>query len=107
MHRSSDYYLDITHPEATKGHATRLLAEKMGVPLGEVACIGDMKNDIPMLSIAGLAIAMGNAREEVSAHAHYRTRGHDEDGWAEAMKKFVLPLAPTAPGARGSTSGSP
>lgn len=96
VHRSSDYYLDITHKDANKGFAAKALAERMGIPMSEVACIGDMSNDMPMLSIAGLGIAMGNASAEVSAHAHVTTERNDADGWAHAMQHYVLPRAPGA-----------
>ncbi|RUT24361.1 Cof-type HAD-IIB family hydrolase [Asaia sp. W19] len=94
VHRSSDYYLDITHKDANKGFAAKALAKRLGIPMEEVACIGDMSNDVPMLGIAGLGIAMGNASAEVSAHAHVTTGRNDADGWAEAMEQFVLPRAP-------------
>lgn len=96
VHRSSDYYLDITNKDANKGFAARMLAERMGIAMEEVACIGDMSNDVPMLSIAGLGIAMGNASADVSAHAHVTTGRHDADGWAHAMQQYVLPRAPGA-----------
>jgi len=95
-HRSADYYLDITHKDANKGFAARALADRLGIPMSEVACIGDMSNDVPMLRIAGLGIAMGNATEEVQAHAHVTTGQNDAEGWAEAMQRFVLPRAPRA-----------
>ncbi|GBQ29083.1 Cof-type HAD-IIB family hydrolase [Gluconacetobacter sacchari] len=93
VHRSSDYYLDITHPQANKGYAAMELARLMGVDIAEVACIGDMNNDVPMLDEAGVAIAMGNAPEVVKAHAHFVTAANTEDGWARAMHDHVLPRA--------------
>lgn len=96
VHRSANYYLDITHKDANKGFAARALAERLGISMSEVACIGDMSNDVPMLDSAGLGIAMGNATDDVSAHAHVKTGRNDADGWAEAMTRFVLPRAPAA-----------
>ncbi|MBB3173590.1 hypothetical protein FHR90_001413 [Endobacter medicaginis] len=93
-HRSQPYYLDITHPRANKGEAALTLARLLGVEPEEMACIGDMPNDIAMLKVAGLAIAMGNAEEAVQAHAHVVTRTNEEDGWAYAVREFVLPRAP-------------
>ena len=61
------------------------------VPLEETACIGDMGNDVPMLDIAGLAIAMGNAPPDVQAHAHEVTASNEADGFAMAVDRFVLP----------------
>nr|WP_269142540.1 HAD family hydrolase [Acetobacter garciniae] len=89
--RCSRWFLDITPPQATKGHAVRHLAALYGVGVENVACIGDMVNDVPMLSIAGLSIAMGQALPDVRAKAHYTTAPNTEDGWARAMEDLVLP----------------
>jgi hypothetical protein len=52
--------------------------------------IGDGSNDIPLLSSAGLAVAMNNAPDEVKAVAHYVTLGVDHSGLAAAVKRFLL-----------------
>ncbi len=57
--RSQPYYLDITPPDADKGRAVRAICEHAGVPLANTVVIGDMRNDVAMFRIAGLAIAMG------------------------------------------------
>ena len=92
-HRSQLYYLDVTHPDANKGNAALKLAELLGVPLDETACIGDMGNDIAMLDVAGLAIAMGNGTEEVAAAAHFVTESNEREGWALAVEQLLLPRA--------------
>jgi hypothetical protein len=91
--RSQRYYLDVTHPTADKGHAARAFARHWGVPMEEVAVLGDMANDLPMFAVAGLAIAMGNATPEVQARADAVTATNDEGGWARAIDEIVLPLA--------------
>jgi len=91
--RSQAYYLDITHPTADKGYAVKAFAAHFGVPLDEVAVIGDMANDLPMFSVGGLSIAMGNASPEVKACADFSTRTNDEDGWAAAVEAYILPRA--------------
>jgi Cof subfamily protein (haloacid dehalogenase superfamily) len=94
VQRSQVYYLDVTHPEADKGHALLSLAGLLGVAAGEVACIGDMTNDLPMFAVAGLAIAMGNAPAAVQAQAAAVTLSNDADGFAAAVRDIVLPRAP-------------
>jgi hydroxymethylpyrimidine pyrophosphatase-like HAD family hydrolase len=91
--RSQTYYLDVTHREANKGNAVRLLAAAQGVAVEEVAVLGDMVNDVPMFQVAGFSIAMGNATDEVKALASAVTSGNDGDGWAEAVDRFILPRA--------------
>lgn len=93
IHRSQAYYLDVTHPQADKGHALLALARLCGVPPEETACIGDMANDLPMFGVAGLAIAMGNAPPAVQARAAAVTLANDADGFAAAVRDVILPRA--------------
>ena len=100
-HRSQAYYLDVTHPDANKGNAALRLAELLGVPADEMACIGDMGNDIAMLDVAGLAIAMGNGTAEVQAAAHYVTDSNEQEGWALAVEQLLLPRSRAAEAGAG------
>ena len=43
-----------------------------------------------MMSIAGLPVAVGNAKDEIKAMAAYVTDTNDNDGVAKAVEKFVL-----------------
>src|SRR5471030_3147069 len=91
--RSQKYYLDVTHPQANKGEGVQRLAALMGVPMDEVAVIGDGGNDVAMFQQSGLSIAMGNASEEVKKHARFVTGSNEEDGFADAVEKYVLGTA--------------
>ena len=88
--RSQPYYLDVTHPMANKGVAVTRLAALMGVPLAEVAVIGDSHNDVSMFAQGGLSIAMGNAVPDVQARAKVVTGSNDHEGFAEAVHKYIL-----------------
>ena len=76
--RSQIAYLDITHPDANKGHAVRALSAAIGVAIEETAVIGDMTNDISMFDVAGLAVAMGQASPAVQARADFVTSANTE-----------------------------
>ena len=91
--RSQKYYLDVTHPQANKGVGVQRLAALMGVPMDEVAVIGDGGNDVAMFQQSGLSIAMGNASDEVKKHARFVTGSNEEDGFADAVEKYVLGAA--------------
>jgi Cof subfamily protein (haloacid dehalogenase superfamily) len=99
--RSQPYYLDVTHPTANKGVVVERLSTYFGIPLEQIATIGDQFNDVLMFKRSGTSIAMGNAGEEVRRQAGYVTASHEDDGFATAIERFVLPRAVAAP-ARGS-----
>lgn len=88
--RSQSYYLDITHPLANKGVAVSELASLLAVPLAEIAVIGDGGNDVAMFERSGLSIAMGNANPEVQQAADFVTDSNREDGFANAVERFIL-----------------
>ena len=91
--RSQAYYLDFVAPGIDKGVAVRELAETSGVPLAEIVTLGDMENDVPMFRQAGFSIAMGNASDAVKHEARETTLTNDEDGFAAAVERFILPRA--------------
>ncbi|NPV91647.1 MAG: HAD family phosphatase [Firmicutes bacterium] len=88
--KSKPHYLEILHPEATKGKALKVVADYFGVPRESVVAIGDSFNDLDMIQYAGLGVVMGNAREEIKRYADYVTRGNNDDGVAEVLEQWVL-----------------
>jgi Cof subfamily protein (haloacid dehalogenase superfamily) len=88
--RSQAYYVDVTHPKANKGGVVHYLAARYDIPEEEIATIGDMPNDVLMFAHSGLSIAMGNAHREVQRAARQVTRSNDEDGFANAVERFIL-----------------
>jgi hydroxymethylpyrimidine pyrophosphatase-like HAD family hydrolase len=55
--------------------------------------IGDGDNDIGVLGVVGLPIAMGNATDAVKAAATHVVGNVDEDGFAEAITYALRPAA--------------
>ena len=88
--RSQPYYVDITHPLANKGAVARFLSARYAIPPEEIATIGDMPNDVLMFAHSGLSIAMGNADREVQRAARRVTTSNDDDGFANAVERFIL-----------------
>ena len=52
--------------------------------------VGDSPNDMAMLSVAGMPVAVGNAKSEVKEIAKYVAPSNHDDGVADAVYKFVL-----------------
>jgi hydroxymethylpyrimidine pyrophosphatase-like HAD family hydrolase len=65
----------------------------MNIPPEEIATIGDMPNDVLMFRKSGFSIAMGNSSDEVKAHASAVTESNEDEGFANAVRKFVLRTA--------------
>ena len=89
--RSQPYYCDVIPPGINKGRIVEVLAERLGLDRSEIAVLGDMDNDLDMFAAAGFSIAMGNATDEVKAAASAVAPGtNDEDGWADAIERYLL-----------------
>jgi Cof subfamily protein (haloacid dehalogenase superfamily) len=86
--------LAIMNPQCSKASGVQTLAERLGIPLEEVMAIGDNYNDIEMLQIAGLGVAMGQAPGEVKAIANAVTGSNEEDGVAQAIEHYALARRP-------------
>ncbi len=89
--RSQPYYLDVTHPDANKGAVAQYLSAKYAIPPEAIATIGDMPNDVLMFAHSGLSIAMGIASLEVQRSARRVTTSDTDEGFANAVEKFILP----------------
>ena len=94
--RSQPYYLDVTPAKSDKGYAVTRIAAVLGVPIDEVAVIGDMANDLPMFDVAPHRIAMGNGIDALKDRASFVTQSNEHDGWALAIERYVLPRAASA-----------
>jgi hypothetical protein len=91
--RSQPYYLDVTHARANKGEVVATLARLLRLKPDQIAGVGDMPTDVPMFGAAGFSIAMGNASDEVKAQADAVTDSNDNEGFATAVRRYILPLA--------------
>jgi Cof subfamily protein (haloacid dehalogenase superfamily) len=91
---SQPYYLDVTHPQANKGAVLLDLAARYAIQPEEIATIGDGPNDILMFAKSGLSVAMGNAGSDVKQAATLVTTSNADEGFANAVERFILPRAP-------------
>lgn len=82
--------MEVTHAEATKGKGLLALCDRLGVDPRATMALGDSGNDVPMLAVAGLSVAMGNAPDFVKAAARTVTLSNVEDGAAAAIEKYAL-----------------
>ena len=81
--------LEINAVNAGKGLALLRLANSLGIKKSEIMACGDSENDIEMLEIAEIGVAMNNADEKVKAIADYITLSNEENGVAYAIDRFI------------------
>lgn len=66
------------------------LLKRLGVDPERCMAIGDGENDVEMLRLCGLGVAVGNAGAAARAVADVVVESNDDDGVAEAISRFVL-----------------
>ncbi|MFX3623633.1 MAG: Cof-type HAD-IIB family hydrolase [Ectobacillus sp.] len=81
---------DVNLSNGTKASGIMKMLEKLGVAPDEAVAFGDGLNDVEMLSLVGMGVAMGNARPEVQARANMVTKSVDEDGVKHGLEKLGL-----------------
>ena len=85
---SYETYLEIIRQGVDKATALLALGKQLGITPSEMIAIGDMDNDIAMLQMAALGIAMGNAPVNVQAEADWVTDTNNRDGVAVAIERL-------------------
>src|SRR6266571_6620533 len=85
---SYETYLEIIHRGVDKATALLALGQQLDIAPSEMVAIGDMDNDVAMLHMAGLGIAMGNAPVNVQAEADWVTDTNNRDGVAAAIERL-------------------
>ncbi len=98
--RAKDLMLEKVYSEVTsiefspkgvsKGDALLALCRILDIDPEQTIAVGDADNDLALLKTAGLAIAMGNANENVKRAADVIVADNDHDGCKEAIERFLL-----------------
>ncbi|KAL2544861.1 haloacid dehalogenase-like hydrolase family protein [Forsythia ovata] len=81
--------LEIVPSGTSKGSGVRMLLDHLGVTPKEVMAIGDGENDVEMLDLASLGVALSNGSEKAKAVANVIGISNDEDGVADAIYRIL------------------
>ena len=85
------WIFEILNPQCSKPVALQFLCDRYGFHPNEVVAVGDNRNDIEMLTWAGMGVAMRNSLPDVAQYADYITkRSNDEHGVAEVIHRYIL-----------------
>ncbi len=75
---SKPIFLEFTQKGINKGESLKRLCDMLNITTENMICVGDSFNDMSMLEIAGLPVAVENAREEIKEICKYITTSNDE-----------------------------
>jgi Cof subfamily protein (haloacid dehalogenase superfamily) len=81
---------DVNLTNSNKAVGITKLLERLGIAPDEAVAFGDGLNDIEMLSLVGMGVAMGAASEELKQAANMVTLSAEEDGVAYGLEKLGL-----------------
>jgi Cof subfamily protein (haloacid dehalogenase superfamily) len=88
--QTAENCLEFLHPHVSKANALRTILNNYGIAAEDVIAFGDNPNDVEMLQLAGVGVAVANAHQEVKEAANYITQSNDQDGVALAIERFLF-----------------
>ena len=87
--KSADFLVEIINKNYSKGTAVEFLANYYGTSKARTIAIGDQRNDLSMLEVAGLGVAVKNADEALKTSADYVSAyTNDENAVADIIYRF-------------------
>lgn len=84
------FVLNVLLEEVSKSLAIKEVLQYFRIDKSEAIAFGDGENDIDMLELVGLGIAMGNGNEKLKNVADFVTKKSSEDGIEFALKKYGI-----------------
>ncbi len=90
IYKSTPFFLEIMPLGVEKAQSLAALLTILGLTAENLMACGDGWNDISMIKLAGLGVAMGNAVPQVKCVADWTTEDNDHDGVGLAVEKWVL-----------------
>lgn len=97
--------LEVLPPGASKGKALKTVLKELKINAENVLAIGDAENDVAMVKLAGVGVAVANADAKLKAVADYVVSSNDDDGVAEAIERFVKGVVLDEPASDDASAG--
>ncbi|PVX31817.1 hypothetical protein C8D76_12032 [Pasteurella langaaensis DSM 22999] len=82
--------VDLFDAEGSKARGIQAAVHHLGLKMENVMAFGDGLNDLEMLQVVGVGVAMGNAHQELKAVADFVTDHIEENGIVNFLKKASL-----------------
>ena len=85
---SKPIFLEIANKNINKGKTLRKLGEILGIGTEEMIAVGDSYNDIPLLEVVGMPVAVANANDEIKAMSKFESTSNNDDAQRQLLKSF-------------------
>lgn len=88
---SSNRYMEFNKIGVDKGAGLEHLAKMLNIDMASTIAIGDNYNDVPMLKVAGLSVAVANAVDDVKDMCDVVTEADNNQGAiGEIIERYIL-----------------
>ena len=85
---SAAVLIEISPLGDNKGEAVKYLADKFGIPIEKTVAVGDNLNDLSMVKVAGVGVAVGNAVAALKNAADFVALSNNDGAIAQIIEKF-------------------
>jgi Cof subfamily protein (haloacid dehalogenase superfamily) len=86
---SLPYMLELGNPSVTKGSGIAFVAARLGLELAHVVAFGDGENDVELLEVVGMGVAIETGHARLLAIADSTCAGPDEEGVATVIEAVL------------------
>lgn len=87
---SKPIFMEFTSKGINKGESLKKLCVSLKLPTEEIVCVGDSYNDMSMLEIAGLPVAVENAREDLKRISKFITSSNNDNALETLINKYFF-----------------
>lgn len=88
LNKSEAFYLEIMQKNDNKAKALQLLLDELGLTADDLLAFGNNQNDLEMIKLAKVGVAVGNAVVELKEKSDYITESNDNDGVALFLEQY-------------------
>lgn len=88
--RSAPFFVELVPQGIDKAQSLLRLLSRLNLSPQDLMAFGDGYNDLSMLKLAAMGVAMENAAPEVRAEADFVTLSNEHDGVAHALKRWNM-----------------
>ena len=88
--KKEEIWFSMISKDASKGTALEKLANYLSIPIQNTIAIGNDNNDLSMIKVAGIGVAVSNATIDLKNNADKIIDSNDEDGIAKYLSEIFL-----------------